>query len=168
MRRLLLLAASLAVGQPPEIHWRFGPATVALTPSLAQAVHAGWVYAQTGEMQRFLKATGNQLTGDELAVIALADLSCFAVVSHMDTSRDNAFEEYSTEADGRQVIIITRASKHGLKHEVVAQRQDEKKARQFADSLLNGLTAAPAYPWKPWAAFLILAALGFWVYRQRR
>ena len=73
MRRLLLLAAALAIGQPPQIHWLFGPTTIALTPSLTQAVPSGWVYAQTGEMQRFLKATGNPLTGKELAVIAPAD-----------------------------------------------------------------------------------------------
>lgn len=168
MRRLLLLAAALAIGQPPQIHWLFGPTTIALTPSLTQAVPSGWVYAQTGEMQRFLKATGNPLTGKELAVIAPADLACFVIVSRLEPARDSAFEEYSTEADGRQVIILTRTSKHGLLYEVVAERRDEKAARQIADSLLNGLTAAPAFHWQPWALILVLAALGFWVYRQRR
>jgi hypothetical protein len=168
MRLLLLLAAALAVGQPPEIHWRFGPASVALAPSLTQAVPAGAVYAQTGEMQRFLKATGNPLTGDELAVIAPADLSCFAIVSRLESARDSAFEEFSTEADGRQVIILTRASKHGLRYEVVAERRDETKARQFADSLLTSLAAAPPFHWQPWAALLVLSILGVWVYRRRR
>ena len=168
MRRLLLLATVLAAGQPPEIHWRFGPTTIALTPSLTQAVPASWVYAQNGEMRRFLNATGNPLTGGELAVIAPADLSCFAVVSHMESARDSAFDEYSTEADGRQVIILTRTSKHGLRYELVAERRDEEMARRISDSLLNGLAATPAFRWQPWAVILILAALGFWIHRQHR
>ena len=168
MRRLLLLAAALAVGQPPQIHWRFGPATIALTPSLTQAVPSGWVYAQTGEMQRFLTATGNPLTGGELAVIAPADLACFVIVSRLESARDSAFEENSTEADGRQVIILTRTSKHGLRYEVVAERRDQQQARRIADSLTAGLHVPEEFHWQPWAAVLVLAALAFWVYRRRR
>lgn len=165
--RLLLLAATLASAQPPDIHWRFGPAALHLTASLTQSIPSGWVYAQTSEMHRFLQATGNPPTGNELAVIALDDLSCFAVLSRLETARDNTLEEYTTEPDGRQVVILTRTSKHGLQYEVVAERRDEKKARQAADSLLSGLAAVPAFSWQPAAALFILAALGFWLYRQR-
>lgn len=168
MRRLLLLATVLAAGQPPEIHWRFGPTTIALTPSLTQAVPARWVYAQSGEMRRFLNATGNPLTGGELAVIAPADLSCFAIVSRLESARDSAFDEYSTEADGRQVIILTRTSKQGLRYELVAERRDEERARRISDSLLIGLKATPSFRWQPWAVILVVAAMGFGIYRHRR
>jgi hypothetical protein len=170
MRRLMLLAASLACAQSPEILWRFGPATLQLTPTLKQAVQPGCVYARSVEMRRFLKATGNQITGRELAVIGAADLSWFAVLSLVQASKDTAFEEYSREPDGREVIILTRLTAQGLQYEILAERQDEKKARQAADALLSALTAVPAshLNWQPFAALIILAALGFWVYRQRR
>lgn len=65
----------------PEINWQFGPAEVALGAEAALRLPKGFLWADPSETKRFLGASGNPPSGQELAVIGPLDLAWFAVFS---------------------------------------------------------------------------------------
>jgi len=85
---LLTLALTVTAGAPasgparvPEIQWQFGPRTVTLAGVGALQVPKGMVSADRAETRRFLEATGNPPAGDELAIVAPANVDWFFVFS---------------------------------------------------------------------------------------
>jgi hypothetical protein len=168
---LLLLAVAASAQTKPEIHWRFGPATLELGKNVELRVAKGWIYIRGDEMGKFLRATGNDVTGTELAVVGRSDLSWFAVVSPQGKSQDQKFKEYSREEDGREVVILTVVARtspsQSLQIEVVAEKKDERLAEMAAADLLQGIAVRPPWNWRPWAAALLAAALAYLIWRQR-
>jgi uncharacterized membrane-anchored protein len=65
----------------PEIRWQFGPATVSLGAQAELRLPQGYVWADPAETKRFLTASGNPPSGQELAIIGPVDISWFAVFS---------------------------------------------------------------------------------------
>lgn len=168
---LLLLAVAASAQTKPEIHWQFGPATLELEKNVELRVANGWIYIRGPEMERFLRASGNAVSGTELAVVGRADLRWFAVVSPQGEAQNQKFKEYTREEDGREVVILTVVAKtsasHSLQIEVVAERKDERLAEQAAAGLLQGISVRPPWNWRPWAAVLLAAALAYVIWRQR-
>ncbi|MGJ5814719.1 DUF2167 domain-containing protein [Paludibaculum fermentans] len=106
--RILLLLFTVAVfGQPaPEIRWSFGPAPVVLGGIASIRAGPGQIYVQGREMGRFLEASGNPLTGRELAVVGPADLQWFAVITRED--RISVEELHKAIVDGSAAANLIR------------------------------------------------------------
>lgn len=165
-------------GPKPPIAWRFAPAVVPLDGVSALRLPAGCIYAQGPAMQAFLRATGNTLTGDELAVVGQRDLVWFAIVSRAPRSQPGVLEEFQTEPDGRQVVLRTlrlASGDHSLQFDILAERHDVEAARAATSTLRASLCAARANTKRPpavalWGlgggALLGLAAVAVW--RGRR
>lgn len=169
----------------PPIRWRRGPLTLQLAGAARLRLPPGMIAAEGGEMRRFLSATGNQLTGKELAVAGREDLRWFAVISLESTrgaptsGRREEWTEDSVEADGRKVRIRTVAVPAGpalLSFEVVSELADAAAASVESDGLIDRLeipdSGRPPLGLLP-PALAALACAAYCVYwvilrRQRR
>lgn len=65
----------------PEIRWQFAPAEVRLGAHASLRLPQGFVWADPEETKRFLIASGNPPSGQELAIVGPVDLNWFAVFS---------------------------------------------------------------------------------------
>jgi uncharacterized membrane-anchored protein len=65
----------------PEINWQFGPAEVKLGAEGVLRLPKGFLWADPEETRRFLGASGNPPSGQELAIIGPLDVAWFAVFS---------------------------------------------------------------------------------------
>lgn len=168
-----------------SIRWEKGPLTLALAGVARLRLGEGMIAAEGGEMRRFLKQTGNQLSWKELAVVGPDDLRWFAVVSLESTRgapRSGQREEWSddtVESDGRQVRIRTVAVPAGqavLTFEVVSERKDAEGAKLESDDLIDRLEVPQSGRSPLWLlppALALVAFVAYCVYwmilrRQRR
>ena len=151
-----------------EIRWSRGPHTLRLGEKWVLPLPAGVVFAEGVEMGRFLAATGNALTGREVAVFGAADLSWFVVVSGADGASRGELEwtEESREADGREVVIQS-VLRGGMLFEVVSERVGAESVWRSVDRILAGLLEAERErsPW--WPLLALPLALLFFVRRRR-
>lgn len=169
----------------PPIRWRRGPLTLQLAGAARLRLPQGLIAAESGEMRRFLKATGNQLTWKELAVVGREDLRWFTVISLESTrgapksGRREEWAEDSVEAGGRKVRIRTVAVPAGhalLSFEVVSEQADAEAARIESDDLMDRLEIPESGRSPLWLLPPALAVLAFAAYcvywmilrRQRR
>jgi hypothetical protein len=149
-----------------EIRWSRGPHTLRLGEKWALPLPEGLVFAEDAEMRRFLAATGNVLTGREVAVFGAADLSWFVVVSGVEGGRGRELEwtEESREADGREVVIQS-VLRGGNLFELVSEKAGAEAARRAMDEILMGFReVAPAGS----AWWLLLCPLVFLFHVRRR
>jgi len=78
---LFVLSVAHATTPPPAIHWQFGPRTLTLSGLGVLPLPSGMISADRAEARRFLQATGNPPAGDEIAIVAPANLDWFLVFS---------------------------------------------------------------------------------------
>jgi len=168
--RLLVLACLAALAPAAAvIPWQFGPARLTLGGAALQ-LPEDWIYVRGSGLRAFLDATGNTLTGRELAVVGRRDLAWFAVISSAGRARPGSSEEELTEPDGRQVVLLTLSVPTGessLLVEILAERPNRALARAAAASLQARLAPPPQHVWWPWAAALV-AALGLLAFLRYR
>ena len=168
-----------------SIRWQHDPLTLQLAGAARLRLSEGMIAAEGGEMRRFLKATGNQLSWKELAVVGPRDLRWFAVIS-LETTRGaprtgqrEEWTEDSVEADGRKVRIRTVAVPAGkalLSFEFVSEQAGAGAAKLESDDLLDRLEIdgegrSPLWLLPPALAVLAFAAYCvYWMIlrRQRR
>jgi hypothetical protein len=151
-----------------EIRWSRGPHTLRLGEQRVLPLPGGVVYAEGVEMRRFLAATGNSLTGREVAVFGAGDLSWFVVVSGAEGISRSELEwtEESREADGREVVIhsVLRGS---MLFELVSEKSGAESARRSLEPILAGLRVAER-PRSPWWPLLALPLVLLLFVRRRR
>lgn len=162
----------------PEIRWQFAPLDLNLGEGASLPLPSGMIAAQGEEMRRFLLATGNQLTGRELAVLGPDDLGWFAVISTEPGRAQHRAEwvENSVEADGRKVVIRTVAlpvRERAVVFEVVSEQAEEPRARAEFDALMarwasRQAPAPDARQWAPMLAVTVLAGTLLWLIRRRQ
>ena len=151
-----------------EIRWSRGPHTLRLGEKWVLPLPAGVVFAEGVEMGRFLAATGNALTGREVAVFGAADLSWFVVVSGADGASRGELEwtEESREAEGREVVIHS-VLRGGMLFEVVSERVGAEAARGSLERILAGLREVER-PGSTWWLWLWLPLVLLLFVRRRR
>lgn len=151
-----------------EIRWSRGPHELRLEEKWVLPLPAGLVYAEGGEMRRFLAATGNALTGKEMAVFGAVDLSWFVVVSGGAAVPKSAlaWTEEAREADGREVVIRS-VLRGGTLFELVSEKAGAEEARRSVEQVLAGLreTTAARTPWWP---LLLIPLVVLVLVRRRR
>jgi hypothetical protein len=168
---------------PPVIRWRYGPLALSLAGVARLRLPSGMIAVEGAEMRRFLLASGNALTGSELAVSGPVDLRWFAVISLLPArgkqSRGQREEwtEDTVEADGRAVRIRTVLVPAGaavLSFEVVSEQAGAAVSAAESNALLAGVELPPADgpAWLLFApALAVLAGLVFcvyWLIRRRQ
>jgi uncharacterized membrane-anchored protein len=132
---LFLPAAAHAAALPaPAIHWQFGPRTLTLSGLGALPLPAGMISADRAETRRFLEATGNPPAGDEIAIVAPANVDWFLVFSF------DPFEKLSVAVTKPSVAEIVAALKRGNSETNQARR---KSGRETLDLL--GWREKPSY-----------------------
>jgi uncharacterized membrane-anchored protein len=131
----LLLLLSVAHASPaPAIRWQFGPRTLTLSGLGALPLPSGMLSADRAETRRFLEATGNPPTGDEIAIAAPANLDWFLVFSF------DEFKSLGLEHPKPSVSEIVAALKRGN----TETNQARKKAGRETLDLL-GWRQKPSY-----------------------
>lgn len=133
---LLLLVTVAHADAPPKvaIHWQFGPRTLTLSGLVALPLPAGMISADRVETRRFLEATGNPPAGDEVAIVAPANLDWFLVFSL------DEFKQLGLEHPQPTVGEIVAALKRGNSE----TNQARKKAGRETLDLL-GWREKPSY-----------------------
>lgn len=179
---LALLAASLSAQPFPDIRWQFGPRTLALAGVAELRLEKGLMFVETEEMRKFLQASGNTLTGRELAVAGPVDLAWFAVISRepgapsQASGSDITWTETNREPDGRDVVIdsfLTGGNVAVLRFELVAEAASYGNSRAAFDRMRASFRFLPAAgrpawkDWRLWAAVLISLALAILTLRRR-
>jgi hypothetical protein len=152
----------------PEIRWSRGPHELRLRETWILPLPPDVVYADGGEMRRFLTATGNVLTGKEVAVFGAADLSWFVVVSAPPGPSQSSLEwtEESRESDGREVVIQS-VLRNGSLFELVSEKATAGPARSAMDRILAGLRETPPALSAWWSLLLIPLVLLILIRRGR-
>ena len=130
----LWIAAYAAAPQAPAIHWQFGPRTLTLSGVGALPLSRGMVSADRAETRRFLEATGNPPAGDEIAIVAPANVDWFLVFSF------DPFEKLGVTVAKPSVADIVAALKRGNSETNQARR---KAGRETLDLL--GWREKPSY-----------------------
>ncbi len=132
---LLLWTAAHAEAPPsPAIHWQFGPRTLTLSGVGALPLSRGMVSADRAGTRRFLEATGNPPAGDEIALVAPANVDWFLVFSF------DPFEKLGVTVAKPSVADIVAALKRGNSE----TNQARKKAGRETLDLL-GWREKPSY-----------------------
>lgn len=132
---LLLWTAAHAEAPPaPAIHWQFGPRTLTLSGVGALPLSKGIISADRAETRRFLEATGNPPAGDEIAIVAPANIDWFLVFSF------DPFEKLGVTVAKPSVADIVAALKRGNSETNQARR---KAGRETLDLL--GWRQKPSY-----------------------
>ena len=151
-----------------EIRWSRGPHELRLRETWVLPLPPGVVYAEGDEMRRFLVATGNALTGKEVAVFGTTDLAWFVVVSAPPGASKDGLEwtEESRESDGREVVIHS-ALRSGSLFELVSEKAGSELARRAMDRILAGLHETPPAR-STWWPLLLLPLLLLFLIRRRR
>ncbi len=151
-----------------EIRWSRGPHKLRLRETWVLPLPQDVVYAEGSEMRRFLNATGNALTGQEVAVFGAPDLSWFVVVSAPPAASKNGLEwtEDSRESDGREVVIHS-VLRGGSLFELVSEKAGAVPARRAMELILAGLHQTPSAPSQWWPLLLIPFVLLFLIRRRR-
>ena len=151
-----------------EIRWSRGPHQLRLRETWVLPLPQGVVYAEGDEMRRFLVATGNALTGKEVAVFGAADLAWFVIVSTPPGATQNGLEwtEQSRESDGREVVIHSVLRSRSL-FELVSEKTTAEPARRAMEGILAGLHETPPARSTWWPLLLIPFVLLFLIRRRR-
>jgi uncharacterized membrane-anchored protein len=132
---LFVLPVAYAATPPaPAIHWQFGPRTLILSGLGALPLPNGMVSADRSETRRFLEATGNPPVGDEIAIVAPANVDWFLVFSF------DPFEKLGMTVAKPSVAEIVAALKQGNSETNQARR---KAGRETLDLL--GWREKPSY-----------------------
>lgn len=152
-----------------EIRWSRGPHTLRLKEKWVLPLPEGVVFAEEAEMRRFLAATGNALTGREVAVFGAGDLSWFVVVSGVEGGRRRELEwtEDSREADGREVVIQSVLRGKNL-FELVSEKAGAEPARRAMDEILVGFHEVGHARSAWWPVLLLFPLLLLFFVRRRR
>jgi uncharacterized membrane-anchored protein len=108
----------------PEIRWQFGPADIQLGGQATLRLPQGYLWSDPGETRRFLEASGNPPSGQEVAIIGPLDLAWFAVFS-FDGYETMGFLKGSTP----DVEAITQALRRGN------EEANNERARQGQTTL---------------------------------
>lgn len=151
-----------------DIRWSRGPHALRLGEEWALPLPDGVVFAEGVEMRRFLAATGNALTGREVAVFGAGDLSWFVVAStaRKSSGGDFAWTEESREADGREVVIHSILRGQTL-FELVSEKAGAESARRAAQQILSGLRSPASERSSWWMLLAIPPVLLFVLWRRR-
>lgn len=128
------VAAHAAAPPTPAIHWQFGPRTLTLSGLGALPLPGGIISADRAEARRFLEATGNPPAGDEIAIVAPANVDWFLVFSF------DPFDKLGVTVAKPSVAEIVAALKRGNSE----TNQARKKAGRETLDLL-GWREKPSY-----------------------
>lgn len=179
---LALLAASLSAQPLPDIRWQFGPRTLTLAGVAELRLNMGLMYVDGAEMRKFLLASGNTLTGRELAVAGPVDLAWFAVISREPGAAshvlgsDITWTETNREPDGRDVVVdsfLTGGNGAVLRFELVTEAASHQTSRAAFDHMRASFRFLPSATrpawndWRLWAAVLVSLALAILTLRRR-
>ncbi len=133
----LLLLPTVALSETAGttvIHWQFGPRTLTLSGLGALPLPRGMVFTDRSETRRFLEASGNPPAGDEIAVVAPANVDWFLVFSF------DEFKKLGLKRPKPSVDEIVNALRRGNSE----MNQARKKAGRETLDLL-GWREKPSY-----------------------